>query len=259
TAAGSALQTGVVREIKTTDAVPLFVHDGWRQRFPWLLQGTTGRGSADDEFDLSFFGRTPTGLIQARWQTVLAGTAFPAVVHARQVHHSQVLLHRNQQPGVSILPDADGHLTGTSGIVLAVSVADCVPVFLVDEVTRTIALLHAGWRGIAAQILPRGVDFLLEHNGGSAADVHCHLGPAICGNCYEVGPEVHEALGQARPRHSLPIDLREVLKQQAFALGLRQQHITQSEFCTRCDNGLFFSHRAGDRGRQMGLLGLRTP
>ena len=257
--AQSTLSAVVVRETKSSDQLPLFAHVEWQHRFPWLLQGTTGRGKPGDEFDLSFFGQTPAGRLQDRWRAVLRDTRFSAIMHARQVHHAHILVHGEPQSGIVIRPDADGHVTNQAGLLLAVSVADCVPVFLIVDRSRSVALLHAGWRGAAAQILHRVIAQLLKLAGGALDGIHCHLGPAICGNCYEVGPEVHEALGQPRPGSNTPIDLRRLLREQAVELGLPLAQVSQSQLCTRCDNSLFFSHRAGDRGRQMGLLGIRAP
>jgi polyphenol oxidase len=142
--------------------------------------------------------------------------------------------------------------TGHGRDLLTVSIADCVPISLVDSSSRRIALLHGGWRGTALGILGAG----LAHLGGDPSAVHVHLGPAICGRCYEVGPEVHQALGLAVPAAPAPVDVRAVLARQAVDAGVAPGHISVSEHCTRCGDN-FFSHRAGSPGRQLGVLGLR--
>ena len=79
-----------------------------------------------------------------------------------------------------------------------------------------------------------------------------HLGPAICGRCYEVGPEVFEQLtgwSTTRTRH---VDLRALLAEQARNGGV--QHLSASPYCTRCDNDRFFSHRCGDAQRQVAVI-----
>ncbi len=247
----------VVSEIRLRPNLPIYAHPVWLDRFPWLLQATTGRQPGGDH-DLSFFTGTPAGQLFDRWRALRTETDFPSVVHARQVHGADVIEHAQAIAGFAILDDADGHMTSVAGLLMTVSVADCVPISLVDERTRAVALLHAGWRGVAANILERGVRTLIQLRNSAAADLHCHLGPAICGRCYEVGPEVHRALGLEPPGRNMPIDLRALLVPRAAALGLPVAQITRSAFCTRCNNALFFSHRAGDRGRQMGLLGIRA-
>ncbi|MEX2282978.1 MAG: polyphenol oxidase family protein [Gemmatimonadota bacterium] len=245
----------VIREAALDLVLPLYAQPEWQTRFPWLFQATTGAG-ADYDFDLSFFGHSPSGKVLERWRAIRQFAGFESMVHARQVHGAQIIAHDHLDGGILLRDDADGHVTGTAGLLLAISIADCVPIFLVDASRHAIALLHAGWRGVAAGMLERGIGALLRH-GAIVEDLHCHLGPAICGRCYEVGPEVHEALGQPRPETNSPVDLYAVLVARALAAGIPAGSVSQSAFCTRCDHGTFFSHRAGQRERQMGLLGIR--
>ena len=88
-------------------------------------------------------------------------------------------------------------------------------------------------------------------------DLHVHFGPAICGACYEVGPEVFEALNQPVPPCPTPIDLRAVLVERAVAAGVDRSQVTVSGHCTRCTGSGLFSHRGGDAERQVGYLGVR--
>ncbi len=132
---------------------------------------------------------------------------------------------------------------------MAVTVADCVPVFLIDPGARLLGLAHAGWRGTAAGVVPATVARMGEL-GSEAASLYAHLGPAICGECYEVGPEVVAALGAVSlsPRR---VDLRRHIAGQLAALGLHPGRVTVSDGCTRCDSGRYFSYRGGDRGQRM--------
>ena len=194
----------------------------------------------------------------SRWRVIREELGFPAIVHAHQVHGTKVLYHKHAHGGVNIADDADGHVTAAGAALLAVSVADCVPISIVDPDSRAIALLHAGWRGVAAGVFERGME-LLSEKGSSAASLHVHFGPSICGKCYEVGREVFEGVGVPAPADKGCINLRQILAERALGLGVGADRITVSQWCTRCDHGDFFSHRAGDRGRQMGLLGIRSP
>lgn len=252
-AAAPMLPEGIarVRDERVAGTVPLFAHPGWRRDLEWLIQGTTGRGD-DGSFDLGLFGTSPVGVALERWRALRVATGMPRSVHSLQVHEDRVLVHGHAEPGLAISEGYDGHATHQPGVLLTVSIADCVPISLVDPSTRRIALLHGGWRGTARGILGAGLD----HLGGDLSAVRVHLGPAICGRCYEVGPEVHEALGLAVPDAPAPVDVRAVLARQATDAGVAPEHISVSEHCTRC-GGDFFSHRAGSPGRQLGLLGLR--
>lgn len=251
--------TRVVREQRAPGDVPLYRHPEWEERFPWIIQGVTGRGDADAPFDLGLSGGQPVGAVLGRWRALREATGMPIAVHARQVHGATVLVHHTAGPsGLVIADDADAHVTRAEGMLLTVSVADCVPVYLVAPRARAVALLHAGWRGVAAGIVERGIEVLLDAGEATADELFLHLGPAICGACYEVGPEVHEALGLDRPAGNRTVDLRFIAAARAVARGVSPERITASGYCTRCADSPFFSHRAGCAERQMGVIGIRT-
>lgn len=237
--------------------VPFVTHPGWAEGFPWLVQGTTTTGE-DEPFDLALFGDAPGRAAHPRWDLLREATGFPRAVHGRQVHRTRVLLHHEGPPGLHLAPDTDGHATRAPGVLLTVATADCVPIFLVDPPRRAVALLHGGWRGVAAGILERGVEVLGERLGTDARELHMHLGPAICGSCYEVGPEVHAALSLEEPERPTPVDLRAVLAERAGALGVPRERVSVSGHCTRCTGSPLFSHRGGDAGRQVSFIGVRA-
>jgi YfiH family protein len=183
---------------------------------------------------------------------------FAGVAHARQVHGKVILVHQAPAEGLSLGADADGHLSSVPGSFMAVTVADCVPVFLADPRRRAVALLHAGWRGTVAGILEEGISLLMRESGSVSEDLLVHLGPAICESCYQVGPEVHAALGLPEPGEPAPVDLRGVLAEKALKLGVMGANITRSTFCSLCSGSPFFSHRGGATQRQVGFLGIRA-
>jgi len=239
--------------------VPALVHPGWRSEFPWLVQGTTTRGDADRPFDLGLFASgSSRDVVETHWHRLLGATGARCAVHGRQVHGSCVLLHGDMESGLTLTGACDGHATRESDVLLAVATADCVPVFVVAADVRAVAMLHAGWRGVAAGILERGLETMTEDLGARTDELHVHLGPSICGDCYEVGPEVFEALAQVVPESPHPIDLRRILARRAVAQGVPSGQITISTHCTRCTGSDLFSHRGGDGGRQVGFLGIRS-
>ena len=174
---------------------------------------------------------------------------------ARQVHGARVLEHDGRWVGWLRGPDADGHLAVERGTAMAVTVADCVPVYLAHP-SGAAAMLHAGWRGTVAGILGQAVRRLADA-GRAAPELRLLLGPAICGRCYEVSPDVYGQLTGRAVDRPTPVSLHAVLADQARALGIREVHATS--FCTRCDNSRFYSHRAGDPGRQLGVIVADAP
>lgn len=257
-----------VREIATTRP-PALVHTRWVRAFPWLVQGTTTRGDGAAPFDLGLFSSgCPEAEVRESWAELRRATAASVVVHARQVHGAEVRVHGGRdtqapEPAGAgkappVLVEAcDGHATAEPGVLLAVTTADCVPVFVVDPEHRAVALLHAGWRGAAVGVLEEGLGAMGAAFGAEPAGLHLHLGPAICGRCYEVGPEVHGALDRPVPERPTPIDLRAVLAERATAAGVTPERISVSEHCTLCTGSGLFSHRGGDAFRQVGYLGVR--
>ena len=254
-----ALPPGVRRvaeERFVGDGVSARVHPGWAEEFAWLVQGTTDRGEEAEAADFGLFGRAAAGAVQARWERLSAALGMPRLVHGRQVHGAAVRMHAGGPPGLHLVPATDGHVTRAPGVLLTVSVADCVPVSMVDPVRRAVAILHAGWRGVASGILERGLESLQERVASRTRDLHIHLGPAICGRCNEVGAEVHEALGLDPPGGPAPVDLRAILAGRAVEGGVAADRITVSSWCTLCGDTPFFSHRGRCAERQVGFVGL---
>jgi purine-nucleoside/S-methyl-5'-thioadenosine phosphorylase / adenosine deaminase len=174
----------------------------------------------------------------------------PRLATARQVHGDRIILHGAAWEGWLRAGDADGHLTMERGTAMAVSIADCVPVYLAHP-SGAAALLHSGWRGTAARIVERALD-QFESRGIPSVELFMHLGPAICGTCYEVSPDVFERLTGRTAEQPSSVDLRGLIADHARLRGVRR--ISLSQNCTRCHNDLFYSHRAGDSGRQVAVL-----
>jgi polyphenol oxidase len=199
-------------------------------------------------------GEEPVGSVTARWDRLrerLFGDADAGrLATARQVHGAHVWTHEAGWHGWLRAPAGDGHLCLARGTACAVSVADCVPVFVAHP-SGAMALLHSGWRGTEANILAVAVRRLVAA-GLAAADLRVVVGPAICGDCYEVSPDVYGRLTGRAVDTPTPVDLRAIIAAQATALGVAD--VRRSPQCTQCDNDRFYSHRAGDPGRQLGVL-----
>lgn len=205
-----------------------------------------------DAGTFSLSGPDPVGEVMSRWtglQEQVSGYARRTVI-GRQVHGSHVLTHRGGWEGLLRTPEADGHLAAERGIALTVSIADCVPVFIAHP-SGIVALLHSGWKGTAGRIIDAGINAYARLSI-PPDELKVHLGPGICGRCYEVSEDVRAQLtGQpvTRPGN---VDLRSLIAEQARELGVSD--ISVSADCTKCDNDKYFSHRAGDTGRQLAVI-----
>lgn len=194
----------------------------------------------------------PAAAVFGRWMNLVESLRPEAqrLATALQVHGSRILRHGDQWNGwLRDTSGADGHLSRSNRTAMAVTLADCVPVFIAHPAGVGI-LLHSGWKGTAAGILKAGFD-ALESMGLDLTEALVHFGPAICGKCYEVGPDVYKAVTGEEVSAPTRLDLRAVMAEQAREAGAT---VTVSEWCTRCHNERFFSHRAGDDGRQLGVL-----
>ncbi len=169
-----------------------------------------------------------------------AGVDLDRFITAQQVHGSDVVDADQLVDDVS----ADGLVTRDPSVAIAVMVADCVPVLVVDPSSSRVAVVHAGWRGLVADVLGNAVALFAQ-----PALLHVLLGPAISVGAYQVGPEVAEHFaavpgalvsdGGDRSR----LDLRRVAVHQLRGLGVVDDHIYVTREVTD-GGGQFFSDRA---------------
>ena len=171
--------------------------------------------------------------------------------YGRQVHGGEV--RRATEPPGPRRPYAeeDGQATALTDAATIVFTADCLPIALIAD--GAVAMVHGGWRGLAAGIAAEGVRALREVGGDGP--VVAALGPSARGCCYEVGEEVHEHFaGHDARRGERNIALEAVAAAQLREAGVGTVHDTG--LCTMCsDPSLFFSHRRdkGVTGRQGGV------
>jgi YfiH family protein len=249
-------QSSPIRETPVPGQVPRFEIPGWQERYG-VVAGITGRGSGPGRgFDLGLWSDAPIGEVMSRWRAFRRGLPeFTAVALGNQVHGVEVMILDVGRGWIQV-EGIDGWITTAPGILLTVTLADCVPVYLVVP-GRGVALLHAGWRGTAGGIIGRGVEQLRGSTGCSASDIVMHCGVGICGPCYEVGSEVMQGCGApADGQGPWHLDLRERLRDQARGLGLNQ--VTTSGWCSAHDRVSFYSHRAsrGTDGRMVAYIGV---
>jgi YfiH family protein len=175
------------------------------------------------------------------------GVPLDAVLEGRQVHGAHVE-RRARADGAAVQEEADGQATAERGLAPSVLTADCLPLALIAP--GAVAMVHAGWRGLADGVVEAGVRAVRELAG--EGELHAAIGPGAGCCCYEVGPEVHAAFG--RPAQRGTIDLASIATAKLRAAGAAQVH--DVGLCTICsDPALFFSHRrdGGRTGRQAGV------
>jgi hypothetical protein len=175
------------------------------------------------------------------------------LVIVRQVHGARVIDARDATPH----SEADALFSDGSDLALAILVADCVPLLLVESTSSRFCLVHAGWRGLRAGIIAEALGQFC------AAEVHAFLGPSISPARYQVGPDVAAHFDDV-PNALTPdgadrsrLDLRLVATTQLRAAGVNEEHISLSAQVT--DGGdVFFSDRAHRPCGRFGIVAKRV-
>ncbi len=181
----------------------------------------------------------------------LAGTP---VAYMSQVHGAVVAEVRH----AAERPEADAIVTAEPGLALAVAVADCVPILAHDRTTGAVAAIHAGRRGVAAGVVAAGIERLATLVG-SGADIEASIGPAICGQCYEVPASMRDEVAGIVPEAwattswgTPSVDLVAAATAQLAAAGVRD--VVVAGGCAREDEECFSHRRDGTTGRIAGVI-----
>jgi YfiH family protein len=176
--------------------------------------------------------------------------------YGRQAHGT-VVERAVAPPDPDVDPtECDGQATVVPGLAPMVLTADCLPIALAGG--GAVAMLHAGWRGLAEGVIAEGVRAVRELGGGAPA-LAAAIGPGAGACCYEVGDELRErfaAFGEGA-RNGRNLDLKAIAREQLARAGV--QTVQDVGLCTICsDPSLFFSHRRdhGLTGRQAGIAWL---
>ena len=220
------------------------------------------------------WSQPPENLVQALHPTA-------QVYRLKQVHGDTVLdasvlepvtQQANAEPIAKAVPEADGLFTTATPQSVWVCTADCTPVLIGDISTGRVAAIHAGWRGTAAEIVPKTIAHL-QAQGSQVSDLRVAMGPAIAGEMYQVSTTVAAQVGGtllnldsdtvAAPEDILTqlaqfpdspilpdpqpgrarLDVRQVNAMQLKQLGIEPHQISIAPYCTYQNADLFFSYR----------------
>ena len=166
-----------------------------------------------------------------------------AVMH--QVHGDQVVV----VDAITKTPTADALVTSNKEIALAVRVADCLPLLMYSE--NVVAAVHVGRKGLVNKVAVNAVNQMRKLG---AKEIQGVVGPHICGNCYEVGPELYAQVSADHPAtaaKSNHLNLYAGLIEQLAGVAL-----TNLNLCTK-ELPDYFSYRGNDEiGRQVGVISL---
>lgn len=206
------------------------------------------------------------------WQqaTLSLGSTVDQLMRVKQVHGREVrVLKRGGVPANAgeLRPDGDAIVSNQPGLVLAVMVADCVPILIVDPVRGAAAAVHAGWRGTCASVARTAIETMTREFGSDPADLRAAIGPSVGPDDYEVGESLIDAFAEAghqrgdidrwfidtgaRPH----LDMWRANGDQLRSAGVQERHIYMCRLSTVSNPGIFESYRvSGERAGRMAAL-----
>lgn len=207
----------------------------------------------------------PSWPVEGPWEPLFQALApdrprplVAAAVH--QVHGRDVEVLRSP-PTANPVARADALVTSLPGVVLTIRTADCVPILLAGP--GVIGAVHAGWRGTVQDIVGQAVLAMAALASCGPDQIRAAIGPAICGDCYEVGPEVVEAVRAVLPAGTglregpgerPHVDLAAVNRALLLRAGVVE--VEALARCTFHEPQLFHSYRreGGHAGRQVAAI-----
>lgn len=188
-----------------------------------------------------------------------AGTFQFASSH--QIHGTEVLY--TTEPGR--FDGYDALITNQSGLLVGVTVADCVPILIYDQANQAVAAVHAGWRGTVGGIVTKTLTHMQRRFGTLAEHCYAYVGTCIDACSFEVGPEVADQFDSAFKRHDIRsrksfVDLKASNMQLLSEFGIPVAHISISPFSTVLNNEDYFSYRVehGQTGRMLAVIGVTS-
>ncbi len=199
--------------------------------------------------DLSFYLMNDEQ-IKNKWQNleVVKNNKLECPAFLHQVHGKELLVNAEKQKQNGLL-QADALLTEKAGLPVGVFSADCLPILLWSE--KTVAAVHAGWRGSLLNIAAETVKAFSRDYGQAPQVVHAALGPCIGSCCLEMGQDVYDSFVNANEaykqffhkKEKWHLDIVALNKHQLIEAGLNEQNIEVCGKCTYCNEKDFFSFR----------------
>lgn len=176
------------------------------------------------------------------------------ILALNQVHGDEILFvdspPREESP---VAGEADGFITTLPGICLVIRTADCVPVFAYDPENHVLGAAHSGWRGTRISIARKLVREMKRRAGSEYGRILLYILPSIGPDSYEVGSDVGDFFpgDTVLKNGSLHLDLWRAIGRSLAGEGIPGENIYCARRCTLREQSEFFSHRGGDRGRNL--------
>ncbi len=236
------IQSELLLESGAINAVSLRVEDK-PQLFSMKANGVMDRGEAENRRE--FFASI--------------GFDESSVVRGSQVHGDAIKV----ADSAVTFPGTDALLTRRRNLLLAISIADCVPVLIFDRRQRAVAAVHSGWKGTVKNIAGKTAEFMRNELNSNPEDVVAFVGPSAGACCYEVGDEVASHFGSEYKKAiskqgKFMLDLRKAIAAQLIEKKIPTNNIEVSNHCTICDLNFHSFRRDGESsGRMLGVVAFK--
>ena len=199
-------------------------------------------------------------------------TSLENFYHAYQDHTSNVKIVFDEDRGKGVIKgrddgEYDAFITNCKNLVLYVTVADCVPIYLYDKENIVISVIHAGWRGTCSNIVKNTIANMKEHFNTNPEDIIACIGPSICSDCYEVSDDLYKEFSNnykedylkeifiKKDNNKYNLDLWKANKLNLMNEGVIENNIDITNICTYNNPDLLFSHRRlGNKRGNMGAF-----
>ena len=167
------------------------------------------------------------------------------IVSAGLSHGNNIALVSNENKE-RIVPDTDGLATDEKNVFLAITVADCIPIYFYDKEKNAIGLAHSGWRGVAKNISGKMIKAMIKNFNSDPKNIIVYIGPHIQKCHFEVKSDVSSKFDEKyiiREKNKEKINLLLAVKDQLVESGIFAENINSSDECTFCNREKYFSFR----------------
>lgn len=235
-----------------------------------------GGASRDDykSLNMSFREGDEEFRVLSNWDRLATAFAIPMeqFLVVNQVHGDAIFVIKPHGSYFSSSDELsyDAIVTSRADLAICIKTADCVPVFIMDQVKKVIAVVHAGWKGSALEISAKVIRLMQKQYGSQPINILAAIGPSIGKCCYEVDQVTADAfrkqnnselfLQPAKKNGKWMLDLPEANRRQLLETGVLESNIEVAGYCTTCNQDMFFSHRGsgGITGRQVNFMMIKS-
>jgi len=186
------------------------------------------------------------------------GLDISQIAFQRQIHSNIITVV--EKPG--IIGESDAMITNKKNIGLAISSADCTPIFIYEKEKKIIAAVHSGWRGTEKKILSKTIHKMIDDFSCQAKNMFVYVGPSIHQKNYEVGEEVASLFDEKyllRIDGKIYLDVLQANIDQLLANKIPQTQIEISSLCSFEEKDLLHSYRRDGKnsGRALGIIAMK--